>query len=227
MIHIITYTSGHRITRGFNAILDQAFGGADNNKGLRTARQNITVYGRPVEKLFYGLSFSGVADQAEGEEADTVTLRAVYQMTPTMMIGGLVINGRCSAKIGLTDCTVDRDYSRYAIDFELNKSDMIINVAYMQAKDDNSTATTELKNNAYFVQGLYAFKKGTRTLWAPVIRIDQYEKANGAEDITELTLSLNYYFSENFRGMLELWDRSGDGTTIDDDRITLQIYAAF
>ena len=222
-----TYTSGHRMTRGFNSILDQAFGGADNNKALRTSRQNITFYGRPINDLFYGISFSGVADQSEGEEADTVTIRAAYQLTPGMMVGGLAINGSCSSKIGLANCSVDRDYTRYAIDFELNQQDLLVNAAYMDAKDDNSTATAELKNNAYFVQGLYTFRKNNRAIWAPLIRLDQYEKVNGSEDITELTLGLNYYFSENFRGMLEFWDRSGDGTTKDDDRLTIQVYAAF
>jgi len=222
-----TYSSGHRMTRGFNSILDQSFGGADNNKGLRISRQNVTLYGRPIKDLFYGISFSGVADQSEGEEADTVTLRAAYQITPEIMVGGLAINGSCSAKIGLANCAVDRDYSRHAIDFELNQQNMIVTAAYMQAKDDNTTATTELKNNAYFVQALYTLGNGKRAIWAPLIRLDQYEKANGTEDITELTLSLNYYFSENFRGMVEFWDRSGDGTTVDDDRLTVQVYAAF
>ena len=222
-----TYTSGHRMTRGFNSILDQSFGGADNNKALKTSRQNITVYGRPINNLFYGVSFSGVADQSEGEEADTITLRAAYQFTPEIMVGALAIDGSCAAKIGLATCSVDRDYSRYAIDFELNKSNMLVNAAYMKAEDDNSTATNEVKNNAYFVQGLYTFRKNNRAIWAPLIRLDQYEKVNGSEDITELTLGINYYFSENFRGMVEFWDRSGDGATKDDDRLTFQVYAAF
>jgi len=222
-----TYTSGHRMTRGYNAILDQSFGGADNGSSLRTSRQNVTLYGRPIEQLFYGVSFSGVADQSEGEEADTLTLRLAYQLTPNIMLGALTINGTCSAQIGLATCTVDRDYSRNAIDFELNRENMIVNAAYMQAKDDNSTATVEEENNAYFVQALYTFRQNGRTTWAPLIRYDAYEKVNGSEDITELTFSLNYYFDENFRGMVEYWDRNGEGTTTDDDRLTVQVYAAF
>ncbi len=222
-----TYTSGHRITRGRNAIIDQSFGGADNGSALKTSRQNVTLYGRPIQNLFYGVSFSGVADQSEGEEADTLTLRFAYQITPQIMLGALSINGSCSAKIGLANCTVDRDYSRNAVDFELNQENMIINAAYMQAKDDNTTATSEVENDAYFIQGLYTFRNNGRATWAPLIRYDAYEKVNGSEDIRELTFSLNYYFDENFRGMVEYWDRDGDATTTDDDRLTVQVYAAF
>ena len=222
-----TYTSGHRMTRGRNAVIDQSFGGADNGSSLRTSRQNVTVYGRPIDKLFYGVSFSGVADQSEGEEADTLALRVAYQITPQIMLGGLAIKGSCSAKIGLANCTVDRDYSRNAIDFQLSQKNLLVNAAYLQATDDNATATSELENDAYFVQGLYTFRMNGRATWAPLIRYDAYEKVNGSEDIAELTLGLNYYFNENFRGMVEYWDRSGEGTTADDDRLTVQVYAAF
>jgi len=222
-----TYTNGHRMTRGRNSIIDQSFGGADNNKALFASRQNITAYGRPINELFYGVSFSGVADQSEGEAADTITGRAAYQITPTLMIGGLIIDGTCSSKIGLSTCTVDRNYKRYAVDFELNQKNILVNAAYMQAKDDNSTATSEVKNDATFIQAMYTFRKDGRSTWVPLARIDQYEKVNGTEKISEITLGLNYYISENFRGQLELWDRNGDGTTVDDDRVTVQVHAAF
>ena len=215
------------MTRNFNSILNEAFGGADNGSNLSTSRQNITVYGRPIKNLFYGVSLSGVADQSEGEEPDTMTARVAYQLSPALMLGGLFIDGTCSSKIGLANCTVDRDYSRYALDVELNMNSYLINAAYMQAKDDNATATTETKNNAFFVQGLYTFRSGDRPTWAPLVRFDSYERVNGNEDISELTVGMNYYFNENFRGLLELWKRNGEGTTVDDDRITLQVYAAF
>jgi len=74
---------------------------------------------------------------------------------------------------------------------------------------------------------LYTVKDGNRTTWAPLVRYDSYEKNDGADTINELTLGVNYYFTENVRGMLEFWDRSGDGTTADDDRLTVQVFAAF
>lgn len=222
-----TYSSGHRMTRNYNAILNESFGGADNASALRTSRQNITLFGRPVNNLFYGLAFSGNADDAEGNEPETLTARIAFDLMPNVMIGGLLIDGTCTAQAGLAGCVVDRDYSRVALDTELNFDNFLINVAYLQAEDDNATATSKVENDAYFVQGLYTFETRGGGLWAPLIRYDSYERANGSEDISELTFSLNYYFSANFRGMVEFWDRSGDGATPDDDRLTVQVYAAF
>jgi hypothetical protein len=61
----------------------------------------------------------------------------------------------------------------------------------------------------------------------PLIRYDVYEKNNGAEGIKELTATVSHYFTENIQGFVEFWDRTGDGTTIDDNRLTLQLMAAF
>jgi Phosphate-selective porin O and P len=97
----------------------------------------------------------------------------------------------------------------------------------LQATDDNAAATADVDNNAYYVQALYVIKNGGRTVWAPLFRYDVYEKSAGAEEIAELTLGVNYYLTENVRCMVEYWDRSGDGGTADDDRLTLQVYAAF
>jgi len=220
-----TYTSGHRLTRGRAAVIDQAFGGADDGGALRHSRQNLTLYGRPIDNLFYGVAYSGLADDSEGEDAATYTIRLAYDVMPELMIGGLFINGTCMA--GTANCAVDRDYTRYAIDLEAQFKDWTITSVYLKAEDDNTTATTELENNAYYVQALYVHRENGRAQWAPLIRLDSYEKNNGTEDILETTFSLNYYFNENVRGMLEFWDRQGDGTTIDDDRVTLQLYASF
>lgn len=222
-----SYTSGHRMTRNYNSILEESFGGADNGADLRTSRQNLTLYGRPFSNLFYGVSFSGVADDSEGEEPDTLSARVAYEITPAFMVGGLVINGTCSSQIGLANCTVDRDYRRYAFDLEINQQAYLINAAYMQAKDDNTTATAEVENNAFYIRGLYTFRDNGRPIWAPLVRFDVYEKVNGTEDITEVTAGVNYFFNENFRSLLEFWKRNGEGTTADDDRLTLQVYAAF
>lgn len=220
-----TYTSGHRLTRGRAAVIDQAFGGADDGGKLQHSRQNITLYGRPMDKLFYGVAYSGLADDSEGTDAGTFTARLAYDVLPNVMIGGLFINGTCTA--GATNCAVDRDYSRYAVDMEAQISNWTLTGVFMKAKDDNATATQEEKNDAYYVQALYVHQQNGRSTWAPLIRFDNYDKNNGVENITETTLSLNYYFNENIRGMLELWDRQGEGTTADDDRITLQLYASF
>lgn len=219
-----SYSANRRMTRGTNAVIDQSFGGADNGGALKTSRQNIALHGRPMPKLFYGLALSGDAGDAEGVEGDTLTVRVVYDVKPTFSVGGLVVSGTC---VAAGSCAVDRDYQRIAVDMQAAASDFVINGAYVQASDDNAAATADVDNDAFYIQALYTVKDGSRTTWAPLLRYDAYEKVGGAEDISEITLGMNYYFTENVRGMLEIWDRSGDGATADDDRLTLQVFAAF
>lgn len=220
-----TYTGNRRMTRGASAVTDQSFGGADNAGKLRGSRQNIAVYGRPMPKLFYGVALSGDAGDTEGQEGDSLTARIAFDVMPSLTIGAMSISGTCTANAG--NCTVDRDYSRIGLDLQSEVGDFTITAVALSATDDNATATAEVDNDAFYVQALYTVKDGSHVVWAPLIRYDSYDKSGGAESIDEVTLGVNYYFTENIRGMLELWDRSGGTATKDDDRVTLQLYAAF
>jgi len=236
-----SYSANRRMTRGTNAVIDQSFGGADNGGSLKSSRQNIAVHGRLMPQLFYGLVMSGDASDTEGEEGNTVTARVAFDVMPSLTVGLMHMSGTAQAtstpaSVGIVgsspavipgSTTPERDYQRTAVDVQANVSNVAINAAYLQATDDNATATTELENTAYYLQALYAIRSDGRTVWAPLIRYDVYERSNGAEEISELSLGMNYYLTENVRCMLEYWDRSGDGTTADDDRLTLQVYAAF
>ncbi len=220
-----TYTDARRLTRGHLTTLG-SFGGADNGADLRSAHQNITAFGRPVSNIFYGVSFGGSGGDAEGEEPGTIMARVAVDVTPNIMLGLLSVSGTCAA--GQTNCTVDRDFSRTAVDIQATVSEYLtITAVLLNATDDDATATAEEENDAMYIQALYVDHSNGRSNWAPLIRYDNYDKLNGAENITELTLGMNYYFSDNVRGMLEYWDRSGEGTTADDNRLTLQLLAAF
>ena len=70
-------------------------------------------------------------------------------------------------------------------------------------------------------------KDGARPTWAPLLRYDSYEVSGGSEKVNELTLSVNYYLTENIRTMLEFWSKDSDINAKDDDRLTLQLFAAF
>lgn len=223
-----TYTDSRRLTRGHLTTLG-SYGGADNDEGLRSAHQNITAFGRPVNNIFYGVSIGGSGGDAEGEEPATIMARVAYDVTPDIMVGLLSVSGTCAASsvIGAA-CPVDREFSRTAIDVQtvIQKS-LTITAVVMSATDDNPTATAELENDAMYIQAFYVDRSNGRNNWAPLIRYDSYDKNDGAESISEITLGMNYYFSDNVRGMFEYWDRSGEGTTDDDNRITLQLLAAF
>ncbi len=236
-----SYSNYLRMTRGASAVYDQSFGGADNGGKTKSARQNITVYGWPSPNFFYGISLSGDAGDAEGEEGNTITTRVAFDVMPSLTVGALVISGTANASsipdtVGIVagnpavipdSTTPERDYSRTAIDLQSEVAGFTFNAVFLTAMDDNSGATAEVDNDAFYVQALYTVKDGAHVTWAPLIRFDSYETGGGAVDIDEITLSINYYFTENVRGMLELWDRDSSAAGKDDDRITAQVIAAF
>lgn len=225
-----SYSGSRRMTRSSSSVIDQVFGGADNDGKLKSSRQNIAVYGRPLPNLFYGVGISGDAGDPEGVEGNTVTVRIAFDVMPTLSIGALAVNGTCVGK-GVTTpasaCVVNRNYSRTAIDLQSEISGFVINAVALAAEDDDASATATEKNNAFYVQALYTVKDGARTTWAPLLRYDSYEKGGGAEKVNELTVSVNYYLTENIRSMLEFWSKDSDDNANDDDRLTLQIIAAF
>ena len=220
-----SYTVHRRMTRSTNSVIGQSFGGADNGGSLATSRQNISLYGRPLANFFYGLSLSGDAKTPEGDDGNTVTVRLAYDVMPSLTIGALSVNGTCAAGVG--SCTVNRKYTRTGIDLQSEVAGFIFNAVALAAKDDDATATATVKNNAFYVQALYTAKDGLRTTWAPLVRYDSYEKNGGAEKVNELTLGVNYYLTENVRSMIEYWSKDSDINANDDNRLTLQVFAAF
>lgn len=220
-----SYSNHLRLTRGSNAVIDRPFGGADNDGKLKDSRQNTTLYGRPLPKFFYGLSLSGDAGDSEGVEGDTVTLRVAFDVAPYLTIGALGINGTCTANAG--NCLVERKYKRTAFDIQSEFSGFTLNAATVEAEDDNAAATASVKRDACYIQAFYTFMKGARATWVPLIRLDKYDNSAGLKDVKEYTISVNYYFTENIRGMLELVDKNGGISSQDDERVTLQLYASF
>ena len=238
-----SYSNHLRMTRGGSAVYSQSFGGADNGGSIASARQNIAVYGRPTPKFFYGLGLSGDAGDSEGEKGDTITARVAFDVMPSLTIGALAISGTSNATstaafyeidqgTGATvlrpaTSTPERDYTRTAFDIQSEVAGFTFNAVFLTATDDNDTAIAEEDNDAFYVQAMYTVKDGASVTWAPLFRYDSYEKGGGTEEVDELTLSINYYFTENIRGMVELWDRDSTNNANDDDRLTLQFIAAF
>ena len=172
---------------------------------------------------------------------DSVTLRVAFDVMPSLTIGAMHFSGTANATstpatVGIVGgvpgiiaatSTPERDYSRTAFDVQSEVAGFTFNAVIVTATDDNSAATAEVDNDAYYIQALYTVKDGARVTWAPLIRLDSYDKSGGTETVDELTLGVNYYFTENVRGMIEFWDKDSSTNANDDDRVTLQLFAAF
>ncbi len=219
------YSNARKLTRNRASVINQRFGGADANGRLRDARQNITLYGRPIDQLFYSVSISGVKGDTEGEDSDALTGRLAFDVTPEVMVGLTAISGTC--KSTNTNCDTDRNFTRTSLDAQADIGNVRILGVYLKATDDNSGATAEEDNNAIYVEARYAFMKNGRPTFVPLLRLDSYEKNNGQDDYDEITLQAGYYFAENARGFVEYQDVSGPVAALDDSLLTLQAEVAF
>lgn len=209
-----------RLTRNKVGFISQSFGGA--NGSLRARRQNFEVSGR-VDKLFYTAGMSGEADDSEGVNSSGINARIAYDVTKNIMVGAFTDSGKTSPT------TPQRQYSRNGIDFQADIGGSRIQAAYVAAVDDNVATTAQLKNNAYSVQYIYHMKTATGSpTFVPVVRIDNYEKSNGADKYQELTLNLTYYINENFKSFIEYWDQVNvPSSVVADNRTTLQFSVGF
>ena len=115
-----TLSAARRLTRGRNSLIDQRFGGADNNGRLRDARQTIALYGRPIDWVYYSIGHSGVAKDAEGVQASNFHMRLALDVLDDITIGGLVVFGECKSSAG--NCAIDRNFTRSSSGFDSSRA---------------------------------------------------------------------------------------------------------
>ncbi len=222
-----------RLTRGSVGIIDQTFGGADKNGKLRSPRQNVIVSGRPMNKLFYSVGLSGESNDAEGVNASTASGRVAFDVTSDVMVGAFAVSGETEEFKSGTPVTTTpkRNFSRRGVDAQVDIGSARIQAAFLKAEDDNSTLpapTSKDKNDAWSIQGMYVFKDAKRPTWAPLVRLDNYEKSAGADEYKALTLNLTRYFTQNIKAYVEYWDQLDvPAGQKEDKRLTLQLIAAF
>lgn len=213
-----------RLTRGTMAVADQRYGGADDGGKFGDSRQTISVHGRPMKQLYYSVGVSGLADDSEGVNPNVLHGRVAFDITDDIMVGGLIVDGTCKDNA----CPVDRDFDRVGLDFQADVSDFRVLAAYMQAEDENAAGSSSVDNDAWYVEGQYFMKDGGRPTFVPLIRFDNYEKNDGADDYSSVTLNLSYYFTQNIRGYVEYWDQYDTPSGVDgDSRLTLSVIGSF
>jgi hypothetical protein len=216
-----TYAPHRRLTRGAYSVIDKPFGGADNQGSLGDSRQTVALYGRPLDNLFYSVGFSGVADDAEGENANNFHGRLAFDVIPEATIGVFGIDGQWEEN------DIERDFERYGFDLQVDYANIRFTGAYMHAKDDMETSGNE-ENTAWYLQTFYVWQKDARPLLVPLVRFDSYEENDGHDDFEELTLNIGYYFTENIKGFVEYWTQTDKPDDVKrDNRVTLQIIASF
>lgn len=211
-----------RETRGHVAAIDQKFGGADGK--LRDNRQNITAYGRLMDRFFYSVGYAGESKDSEGVKAGNILGRIAFDITDDIMIGGFAIDGEADST-GL-------DYKRYGLDFQGDLESQIgvsrLQAGFVRGEDDVLAGTGEEDNDVWSVQFMHFFATETgKPTWVPIIRYESYEKNDGKDSYDELTLNLTRYIGQNAKAYIEYWDRVDSPSDQDDDRLTVQISVGF
>ena len=123
---------------------------------------------------------------------------------------------------------MDRDFTRLGLDTQIDYQGFRVNAAWIDTEDRNAGNTADVQNKAWYTQASYVFKKNNQPTFVPLLRFDQYEKANGTQSYSELTLNVGYYVRKNVKAYLEYWDQTDVPTGfVKDNRTTLQIEVAF
>lgn len=220
-----------RLTRGRNKVIDNRFGGADNNGRIRDARQSVSIYGRLLDRmLFYSVGYSAVPGNAEGEDPGTFNGRLAVDVMPELTIGAFGMVGECQTTA--TNCSRDRNFQRIGFDVRADiavpMGNLRLQGAYVHAKDDRDT-TGKDDNDAWFVEGIYIIQGDDDRPWiVPSVRFDYSEQNDGADDFGELTLNLSYYLYENVKVYAEYFKQVEVPNGVEKDgRFTIQAVIGF
>lgn len=216
-----TYSDVRRLTRGTYSVIDRRFGGADNDGRLRDSRQVISIYGRPLDMLFYSIGYSGVAEDAEGENADNFHARLAADVIPQATIGLFGMSGRWHTNGDKLD------FTRFGVDAQADFNNIRLTGAYLYSKDD-LMPTGDENNDAWYLQAFYVLQDFYIPKIVPLIRYDGYEDNDGNDQFDELTLNISFYLTENIKGFLEYWAQLDVPSGVDEDsRFTIQLAAGF
>jgi len=223
------YSNSRKLTRNRASVYDSKFEGADNGGKLRSARQNVTLYGRPIDQVFYSLSVNGIGGDPLAEDGEAFSGRLAVDVMPSLMIGAMAMRGTCAGNVNdfVTNCNVERKFTRTSVDAQADFGDLRVMGAFMLATGDNETATQEEKNRAAFGEARYIISQNGRPLWMPLLRVDSYQRNDGADDYFELTLHLSYYIKQNVRTFVEFLNKSAPDSANDDYTLTAQVEMGF
>lgn len=232
------FLGGHfRMRRDRPRFINTGFGGADAGGRLRDNRQQISVYGRPIDQLLYIVGFSGAEGDVVGAEPRNFHGRLAFEpYTRTgaegipidTMIGVFGVAGNCDKNAATCGTPDDRPFHRIGVDGQLDVGDARIQAAWVTANDDISGAGGgDVDNDAFSAQAFYVIKKGKRPWIVPLVAFDWWEQNDGDLDHTEMVLNLTYYLEENVKAHLNWFQELGHEGRDESYRFVAQIFVGF
>jgi hypothetical protein len=197
-----TLTNMRRLTRSSRQPFAQGF---PAGVPLQDEHQMLSLYGRETvwNKLFYSLTYSADVADKEGEGPKDFSGRLAFDILPNLMIGGFISTGAQNTTSG--GVKKELDFRRVGIDLQARFGGLSLLGASLWAKDDKFTGGDE-SNNAWYVEAFHTI--GADSLRAigiplhmvvPIVRVDRYEKKDGKDKFTDLTLNLSFYPWQNVK----------------------------
>lgn len=239
VFHCSPYNSlsnARKLTRSNRRALTE---GGSTGVAVASTGQNVEVCGRDpwINKVFYEVAYSADVDgDFEGEGAKDWSGRLMFDILPLdavpevdLSVGGFVINGHQDDMAGR-----DLSFTRYGVDLQFEYVGANLLFAYVRAEDDR-VGTWVSTNNNWYVEGFYAFDREDLesiglpgAAIVPTFRVDRYERSDGMNDFTDLTLNLSYYVWDNVRVYTEYFTNLDTPTGVEERwRWTVQVEVGF
>ena len=233
-----TLTNARKLTRSSRQALTQ--GGSAGVK-LSDDVQMVSLYGREtlVNKLFYSVTYSADTGDNEGAGPKDWTGRLVLDILPldalpdvNLSVGGFITTGQQEITVG--GVKTDLDFTRYGFDLQAQYEGLNLLGAYVKA-DDDILAGGDEQNNLWYLEAYYVVDDKVLdgigipgVSIVPTVRVDRYEKTDGHDDFTDLTVNLSYYPWDNVRVYTEYFNPLDAPTgTAKEWRWTVQVEIGF
>ncbi|HED13911.1 MAG TPA: hypothetical protein ENI62_09715 [Gammaproteobacteria bacterium] len=215
------------------ALLNSAYGNADNGGILRHSRQQVSLFGRVADdRLFYNFGIGGLTEDNVANKSSITFGRLAFDIEPTIMVGAFGVSGTCKITMvsDFADCqgsTTDLSFSRVGVDTQMDFGALRLTGVYLTAKDDLVSSTQSESNSNAYVQAMYFGKAGDHTV-VPMLRFESTQSNDGKDETKRMTLGATYYVLENLRATIEYAnDTSVPAGESKGSSFAVQIHAAF
>ena len=224
-------SNARRLTRSSRAPMAQGF---STKVTLEDEHQMVGLYGRETawKKLFYSLTYSADVGDPEGEGPKDFSGRLAFDILSDLTIGGFFSTGSQDTTSG--GVTRELDFQRVGVDAQARFGGLNLLGAYLRGKDDLFKGGDE-SNNAWYAEAFYTIGKDSLgplglplVMVVPVVRVDRFEKNDGKDTFTDLTLNLGLYPWQNVKLFVEYFTSLDRPSGVKSDwRWTVQAAVAF
>ncbi|MBI2566978.1 MAG: hypothetical protein HYV63_08120 [Candidatus Schekmanbacteria bacterium] len=161
--------------------------------------QFVGVSGRPMDRLFYNVVFSGDDGDLEGHDARSLHGRIAFDVMAAKSANLMVGTFYSASRLYDSSSGTSHDkLNRLGVDLQLETHGLGLNAIYAQ-KELEPADGKSVKDDDISLELSYLLSKNNRPVFGPALIIDKYTQKDGEDDWTKLGLFVNYFALENLR----------------------------